>query len=140
MDNSLPIYNSPQDDNQTQDSDGSNSLGVKPTSPASSENPLIPETPISEEQTTPVETLSMPEIQVAPEIPTSAAGTQTPTQPEDDLPEQFKVTEPVPKVVDRTEQITELHQIDQPGDALTKEADEEEKKFIEEVEKHHGNI
>lgn len=44
------------------------------------------------------------------------------------------------KVVDKTDQITTLHEIDDTRDKLTKEADDEEEHFIEEVEKHHGNL
>jgi hypothetical protein len=45
-----------------------------------------------------------------------------------------------PQIVDKSDELTEEHHIDRPGDKLTKEADEEEEHFIEEVEKHHGHL
>lgn len=51
-----------------------------------------------------------------------------------------KTEEVKQKIVDKTDKIQKLDHIKDPGDSLTKEADEEEEKFIEEVEKHHGHI
>jgi len=42
--------------------------------------------------------------------------------------------------VDKTDKITSLHEIKSSTDKLTVEADEEEERFIEEVEKHHGDL
>jgi len=44
------------------------------------------------------------------------------------------------RVVDKTDKITSLHEIKSSTDKLTVEADEEEERFIEEVEKHHGDL
>ena len=101
-------------------------FGGKPTA----ESSFIPETPA------PSETQKSPES-----IPTP-----TPPQPkefkkstEEALP-PIEQTEPIQNVVDKTEQITTLHEIKSTKDKLTKEADEEEEHFIEEVEKHHGDL
>ena len=49
-------------------------------------------------------------------------------------------TDKTPRVVDKTDEITSLHEIKSSPDKLTTEADEEEERFIEEVEKHHGDL
>lgn len=63
------------------------------------------------------------------------------------IPEAEKEILPTPEkndevenVVDKTSEITTLHDIKPTKDKLTIEADEEEERFIEEVEKHHGNL
>ncbi len=43
-----------------------------------------------------------------------------------------------PNIVDQTDTLTNMKHIKKPGDKLTEEADVEEERFIEEVEKHHG--
>lgn len=57
-----------------------------------------------------------------------------------DIVPETPTTEGSPKIVDKTDELTSLHQIKEPQDKLTKEADEEEERFIEEVEKHHGDV
>ena len=115
--------------------DGNSVISIKPGSifggsSGTTEGGFIPETP------------APPETQKSPEsIPTP-----TPPQPKkpeksvEEAPTPIEQTEPTQNVVDKTEQITTLHEIKSTKDKLTKEADEEEEHFIEEVEKHHGNL
>ncbi len=49
------------------------------------------------------------------------------------------VASPTPKVVDKTTSKERLHNVDKNADAITSLADQEEEKFIEEVEKIHSN-
>jgi|GEM_PF-3617888 len=58
----------------------------------------------------------------------------------DSTPKSAKKPRSQSSVVDKTDQLTSLHEIKIPKDNLTKEADEEEERFIEEVEKHHGHL
>ncbi len=99
------------------------------------ESTPAPETAPSPETQTPPETLKPKE-----EIPVPAPKTVKPTPPLE-VPKDGEVEPPqVPNVVDKTDQVTSLHEIKEPKDKLTEEADEEEEHFIEEVEKHHGNL
>ena len=88
-----------------------------------SESPAPPETPKSPEAFTPVPAPIPPKFEEKVEA----------TVP-------IEETEPVQNVVDKTDQITTLHDIQKTEDKLTEEADEEEEHFIEEVEKHHGDL
>ncbi len=124
----------------------------QPTSPLSDPNPSgstlkgseggalpervsTPETPSSSETQTPSESLRSKEKIPIP-TPEPAPSTPPLETPKDGVVESVEV----PNVVDKTDEITSLHEIKKPMDKLTKEADEEEEHFIEEVEKHHGNL
>jgi len=102
---------------------------------------------VFQESTTTPKAPSSPEAQPSPEILNSQENIPVPS------PETAQTASPleVPKdgaikptqiqnVVDKTDQLTSLHEIKKPKDKLTKEADDEEEHFIEEVEKHHGNL
>jgi len=93
------------------------------------------------------ETPSSSEVQTSPESLTSQEKIPIPSPKAAQSPSQLEVprdsvVEPaqVQNVVDRTDQVTSLHEIKEPKDKLTEEADDEEEHFIEEVEKHHGNL
>ena len=91
-----------------------------------------PESAPTPESLPPKETLPSTESKPSPKIPTPIE--QTPIK----SVEQEK--EKPPQVVDKTGTPTDTHHLEKPGDKLTKEADEEEERFIEEVEKHHGSL
>lgn len=99
------------------------------------ESASVPETPSSPE------TQTSPEIQKLPEKLTGPIPKTAQAAPPLEVPKNGAV-EPtqIPNIVDKTDQLTTLHEIKEPKDKLTKEADEEEEHFIEEVEKHHGDL
>ena len=126
---------------QIDDSSGINPVEPNNTTsdPTSTPTPLgttnvergyIPETP------RPSETILPPE-NLQPPVPPKSV------EPEKSVEETLlsvEQTTPVTEVADKTDQITTLHEIKETKDKLTEEADEEEEHFIEEVEKHHGDL
>mgnify|MGYP001488050299 CR=1 FL=1 len=120
-----PIFNdNPKSDNSKSDDKVGSSFLEKPPVESSFSSEKIP-TP---ENITSPENLPVPK----PEIQ------QTPETSTDTIAQANK--ERVEKVVDKTSEITTLHDIKPTKDKLTIEADEEEERFIEEVEKHHGKL
>lgn len=102
--------------------------------PYTSVETLKPGAQTQVENVTNIETLtneSMPAPSLKEQVVASTQPTAPPTQ-----------TQPQnqPQIVDQTNTPTQLHTLKNNVDPLTKEADEEEEKFIEEVEKHHGVI
>jgi hypothetical protein len=95
------------------------------------------EAPIAQEQQGVATT---PETAIVPETPQPA---QTQQQPPQQDPAQADTTTQgqaaSTQVVDKTEEITELHDVKETADNLTKFADEEEEEFIQEVETAHGH-
>ncbi len=129
--NSQPTVNNSPDDNASDDV-----ISIKPGSifgipTAGAESGFIPET------------VPSPEIQKSPEtIPTPAPPQPQPKISKDEVvkPTPIEETAPVQNVVDQTDKLSTLHDIGNTQDKLTREADEEEEHFIEEVEKHHGDL
>ncbi len=127
------MNNLPNDNNQTSQL-GQSSLDPRfvggPES-APEITPLAEEAAPSEELFS-LENLKTPEIPKQQETKAPVANINTPS-----------ANEPVSDtqaIVDKTEKITHLHHIAGTNDKLTEEADEEEEHFIEEVEKHHGDL
>ncbi len=125
-------------DNVPDDNTDDNTISVRPGSafekgfvPKAPEKPEIPAILASPE------TQPAPEIQPVPQSPlyNEPKNEQLPSEPA-----PIPTPPPTQSVVDKTEQITSLHEIKSTEDELTKEADEEEEHFIEEVEKQHGDL
>jgi len=100
------------------------------------ESPPQAETAPSRETHASTETLKLQE-KVAPPTPKPSKEKPKPEAPKDTIGEDSNRP---PVVVDKTDQITSLHEIKKPMDKLTEEADDEEERFIEEVEKQHGHL
>ncbi|MBN1162831.1 hypothetical protein JXA34_03775 [Patescibacteria group bacterium] len=111
-----------------------------PSKPAEPKNPegYVP----SFETYTPSEVQEAQEVQKAPE---------TEPKPVSETPQPKKLPEPQTisldtevaqeelNIVDKTEKVTELHEIKTPKDKITDRADADEEKFIQEVEAAHGH-
>jgi len=93
------------------------------------------ESSFSPESAKPTETLKSPES-----IPVPKPETVKETEISTNSSIQQNQTDSTKHVVDKTNQITTLHDIKPTKDKLTLNADEEEERFIEEVERHHGNL
>lgn len=90
-----------------------------------------PETPESKEKA--AEKLPQTETEPKP-----APQNQLPQQePEQKQKEQSSPQKPTANIVDKSQQPLKLHHIEKPKDKLTEKADEEEEKFIKEVEAAH---
>lgn len=146
MDSDLPNNNlsqnnppQPLDNNQDQNDFG---LDYQPQSPISGETvpfsqtqPEISTAPEFSENQKPAETLPTIEKETPIPMPTAAQLQQEPNT----IVVPIQNTQEPPKVVDNTDKITTLHHVVDTTDNLTKEADQDEEHFIEEVEKHHGH-
>lgn len=98
--------------------------------PKSPEAAPTPEIPPVEEKLPSLEDLKSPELQQQPKDRTIT--------PEELATVEVPVNEDTIK--DLTDQVTQLHELTQTKDKITQKADDEEEHFIEEVEKHHGNL
>ena len=87
---------------------------------------------IAAEKTIPQEKLPTPDKTIP--VPTPQPQVKNDDQPVPPIP----VVTP-PKVVNKTTAKEKLHNVDKNADAITSLADQEEEKFIEEVEKIHSN-
>lgn len=126
------MSNLPQDPNSPVTSDNDQDVTVSGKGPESGA--------IGVERPTPPEVQKPPEtISSLEKTPVPKPAGQEPPAPQQG-PQTENATEDPPKVVDKTDEITTLHEIKDSKDKLTKEADEEEEHFIEEVEKHHGRL
>ena len=115
-----PIFN----DDPKNDSNVGESFSEKP--------PVEPS--FSPEKAPAPETLPSPENIPIPKPESQKETKETPITAEGNNQEKIK------NVVDKTSEITTLHDVAPTKDKLTIEADEEEERFIEEVEKHHGKL
>jgi hypothetical protein len=105
--------------------DNSNVINIK--------NESVSSVPVSE---TPVEKQSALTAEGYPQTTTSIAQDQ-PTNTTNNI---NVVAQPIPQqtqVIDKTEEKVQLHSLSDSPDPITKDADQEEQEFIEEVQKEH---
>ena len=126
-------------DNDSKDNSLDNNMS--PQVPVGPEGIPNPERKVVQELDKTEVPITNPEIPKTPEAPSlnEQISTITPEKGEK-ITTLYEVVENTPQIVDKTDKPTEVHEVKKPGDKLTKEADEEEEHFIEEVEKHHGNL